>query len=589
MSSSANQYLDQYILQYTIRHRIGKVIRRYSNTVFIIGSTLLLLPLIAHAKKITIQQNQRIEQSMVAEFALQYQHPKIAIQNYTYLATHTDSTYAKQRALDITFNQNDYENALKIVETWVRHDPKDVPALFYLSHIALKTHKYALMASTLDKILAIDSDADLAEILAGISPESTEDRQILLNALRHSQAQSNPAILVLIANLEAQNNELEQALKDVQRALNKKPYVTSYVLLKANLLEATGNQKLTEEWYATASYSHKSNLEIRLAEAKYLIKIGKPEQALQRLEKILQTHQKNADEALFIAGLTSIDLKNYDMAENFLLQLKNSSQYQNDAYYYLAINAERKQHYETALAYYRLVDGSLYTVSRRSLINIYYKENRLSDALRFLTQERVNYPQHASFLYQIQADILKKMNNKSAAIELLNEAIRNLPDDPDLIYAQVLLLDPYQNKDKLEQNLDKLLNIEPNSPTYLNAYAYTLALQNRRLNDARKFAQQALDNAPDQASILDTYGFIAYLQNDFKTAIPILEEAYTANNNPSTGFRLAQSLYLSGELKKFNSLNIELLKRFPEDAQIKQLSLLTPPTTPKESVMQHEP
>ena len=29
----------------------------------------------------------------------------------------------------------------------------------------------------------------------------------------------------------------------------------------------------------------------------------------------------------------------------------------------------------------------------------------MHDALRFLTQERVNYPQHASFLYLAQADI----------------------------------------------------------------------------------------------------------------------------------------------------------------------------------------
>ena len=63
----------------------------------------------------------------------------------------------------------------------------------------------------------------------------------------------------------------------------------------------------------------------------------------------------------------------------------------------MAVNAERKQHYETAKAYYRLVDGSLYTVSRRNLVTIFEKQNQLNDALRFLTQERVNYPQHASF------------------------------------------------------------------------------------------------------------------------------------------------------------------------------------------------
>lgn len=562
--------MDKETLQYTKT-------RPYSTTLFLFASIALLSHPRVYAQN---YKTEPLQQSMVAEFALEYGQPKIALQNYTHLAIHTDSTTAKQRALNVTLEENDLENALKIVQHWVKQDPKDVPALFYLAHISLKTHKYRLTAATLDTILSLDADSDLAEILAGISPDTPQDRQTLLNALRQSKAQNNPAILVLIANLEAQNNELEQALKDVQKALIKKPYVASFILLKANLLEATGNTKATEDWYAYSSYNHKSSYEVRIAEAKYLIKIGKPELALKRLEKIINSFPKS-DEAIFIAGLTSIDLKQYDIAENFLLQLNNSSQYQNDAAYYLAINAERKQHYETAITYYRLVDGSLYTVSRRNLINIFYKENKLSDALRFLTQERVNYPQHASFLYQLQADILKKMNNKPAAIELLNEAIHNLPDDPDLIYAQVILLDPYQQRDLLEQDLNKLLAIDPNNPAYLNAYAYTLALQNRRLSDARKYAEQALQNAPDQASILDTYGLVAFLQNDYKSAIPALEKAFEQNKNASTGIRLAQALLLNGENKKFNQIATRLQHDFSNDPQLEQLKTLIPPQPEK--------
>ena len=572
--------MDKETLQYTKRHKGGMLTRSYSSTILLLGSIALFSHSRVYGQNNAVYQTEPLKQSMIAEFALEYEQADIALKNYTYLATHTDSTIAKQRALDVALAQNDLDDALKIVQHWVKQDPKDVPALFYLTHIALKSHRYALTASTLENILSIDSDADLGEILAGISPENEKDRQTLLNALRQSKAQNNPAILVLIASLESQNNEIEQALKDVQKALNKRPYITSFILLKANLLEALGNQKATEEWYASASYNHKSNLEIRLAEVKYLIKISKPELALTRLEKILNNFPK-AEEALFIAGLTSIDLQRYDDAENYLVQLKNSSQYQNDASYYLAINAERKQHYETAITYYRLVDGSLYTVSRRNLINIFYKQNRLFDALRFLTQERVNYPQHASFLYQLQADILKKMNNKPAAIELLNEAIHNLPDDPDLIYAQVLLLDPYQQRDLLEQDLNKLLEIDENNPAYLNAYAYTLALQNRRLDDARHYAQQALENAPDQASILDTYGFVTFLQNDYKVAIPALEKAFASNHSLSTGLRLAQALYLNGNSQKFNLLAEQLKTEFKHDPQLEQLAQLTPPTLKK--------
>ncbi|MEX7542526.1 tetratricopeptide repeat protein, partial [Acinetobacter baumannii] len=320
--------------------------------------------------------------------------------------------------------------------------PKDVPALFYLSHIALKTHEYQLAAETLDKILKIDPTADLEQILASIAPENAQDREVLLTALRSSAEKDNPSILALIANLEAQNGQLEPALSTINRALRRRPKVTSFILMKANLLIALSDQEGALKWYAKSSRKYKKNLDIRLAEVRYLIQINQPQLALEKLEKIIESNP-HAEEALFIAGLTSIDLKQYDKAEQYLVDLRNSAKYQNEAYYYLAINAERKQHYETAKAYYRLVDGSLYIVSRRNLIAIYDKQENLHDALRFLTQERVNYPQHASFLYQAQAEILKKMGNKKAALNLLDEAIKNLPDDPELIYAEVLLLDPY--------------------------------------------------------------------------------------------------------------------------------------------------
>jgi Flp pilus assembly protein TadD len=463
----------------------------------------------------------------------------------------------------------------------VVQEPTDVPALFYLSHIALKAHEYELASETLDKILNIDPDADLEKILVGIAPEEAEDRDFLLQALGSSQEKDNPSILLMIANLEAQNGQFDQALNTVNRALKQRPKVTGFILMKANLLNALGNEAETLKWYAKSSHKHKSNLEVRLAEVKYLIKINQSQLALDKLESILKKWPKE-EEALFIAGLTSIDLKEDEKAEKFLVELRYSSQYQNEAYYYLAVNAERKQHFETAKAYYRLVDGSLYTVSRRNMINIFSEQEKLNDALRFLTQERVNYPQHASFLYQAQADILKRMNNKKAAIRLLNEAIKNIPDDPELIYSEVLLLDPYQDKEKLDKLLTNLLKIEPNSPTYLNAYAYTLALQNKRLDEARQYVEHALELAPEQASILDTLGYITFLQNDFDTASQVLEKAYDLSQSVKIGVRYAKSIYMQGNLTKFSDVLQQLQKNHPNDPQLDPLkSLLLSPSIKK--------
>jgi tetratricopeptide (TPR) repeat protein len=575
--------LDLRKLRQTHRRVTGSTIKQYSTTLLLVGSMASSAHLRASGEFFHANPNHNaIKKSMIAEFALAARDIPTALNNYTALAITSHSTSVKQRALNIALEENDLNAALDIAAHWVLQEPKDVPALFYLAHIALKVHEYELAADTLNKILTIDPNAELDEILVGISPENPKDREILTQALKQSSAKDNPSILVLIAGLEAQNGYFTQALDTIDRALKKRNHVTGYILMKANLLMALEREDDTKKWFKTAIRQNKNNAEIQIAEAKYLIKLNESEQALAHLETLLKNQSKH-EEALFIAGLTSIDLKYYDKAEQYLIELRNSVQYQNEAYFYLAVNAQRKDHFETAKAYYRLVDGSLYTVSRRNMVNIFDQQERLNDALRFLTQERVNYPHHASFLYLTQADILKKMNNKSAAIRLLDEAIQNLPDDPELVYSEVLLLDPHHERDKLDKRLRRLLDIEPNSPTYLNAYAYTLATQNRRLNEARRYVEQALEYAPEQASILDTYGYICYLMNDFEQAVSVLEKAYSLQPSAKIGARYARSLYMYGDLEQFNSVLQQLHQKHPNDPQLQQLESLLLPQISKKS------
>lgn len=516
-------------------------------------------------------------QSMVAEFSLANGDAATAIHNYTVLAIRGNSTAIKQRAFNIALQHDDLQASLNIAKHWVLQEPKDVPAKFYLAHIALKSHNYELAANTLDQLLSIDPDADLEQIIAGIAPDSAEDRENLLRTLRSSQKKNNPSILILIAGLEAQNQQFDLALKNVNKALRKRPAVTGFILLKANILMAMNDSTAALAWFEKCSKKYPKNADIRLAHIRHLIKIDQTDIAFQQLEDLLQ-HPPYSDKALLLAGLTAIDLKKYNQAEQYLVELRHSNQFQNDAYFYLAVNAERKNQDETAKAYYRLVDGNLYTVSRRNLISIYARQNQLNDALRFLTQERVNYPQYASFLYQAQAEILKKQGNNKAALSLLNEAVKNLPDDPEILYSQVLLLDPFQNRQQLDAALKHLLEIEPNSPTYLNAYAYTLAMQNRRLNDARDYAERALALAPEQASILDTLGYIAFLQNDFKTAAQVLAKAYDMSHSLNIGIRYAKALYMQGDLDDFNQILTQLKQNHAQDPQLEQLNLLVLPS-----------
>ena len=59
--------------------------------------------------------------------------------------------------------------------------------------------------------------------------------------------------MALIANLEAQNGQLQTALTNINKALRRRPKVTSFILMKANLLIALSDQEGALKWYAKSS------------------------------------------------------------------------------------------------------------------------------------------------------------------------------------------------------------------------------------------------------------------------------------------------------------------------------------------------
>ncbi len=550
----------------------------YSITFLLLGSILSTSPvygLTQPESALSIQQSSRYQSFLpvfAAEFALQQGNINQALNTYQALVEYNNLPNINERALNVALEYNDIDTALNISKLWVQHYPDDVPAMFYLAHLSLRAKQYELAAKTLDKILQIDPNANIEGILQGIYPESIEGRQALLSTLHQINQKSNPFILVMIAGLEAQNGDFESALKKVNAALRKRPDTPSFIILKANLYFASKQNDAAFKWL-DRSTRHQNTPDVGLFEIQHLIRQNQPEVALKKLQKILKKWP-NHEQSLFLAGITSIDLKQFEQAERYLKQLQHAENYQDQANYYLAVNAERKQDFEQAIDLYKLVEGSFYTVSRKNLVATYLKLKRPSDAMRFLTQERISHPNQASFLYQLQAQILQASGEKELAIILLDEALQQLPDDAELIYAQVLLFDPFKAQAQLDKALDRLLEIEPNSPTFLNAYAYTLAQQNRNLKQARKYAEQALSYAPEQASILDTLGYIAYLQNDFELAVNSSAQAYSLSPSRSIGVHYARALYMSGDIQRFTAICHELLLKFPDAEDVQQLQQL---------------
>jgi Tfp pilus assembly protein PilF len=72
---------------------------------------------------------------------------------------------------------------------------------------------------------------------------------------------------------------------------------------------------------------------------------------------------------------------------------------------------------------------------------------------------------------------------------------------------------------------DRALKADPEYLPVLNNYAYYLSLQKKKLKKAAAMSKKTVEKAPDNATYLDTYGWILYLQGKAQQAKPYFKHA----------------------------------------------------------------
>lgn len=98
--------------------------------------------------------------------------------------------------------------------------------------------------------------------------------------------------------------------------------------------------------------------------------------------------------------------------------------------------------------------------------------------------------------------------------------------------------DSYQEvKDfnKADSSYSSALAIDSGNVGVLNNYSYFLAQQNTRLDEAESMSAITIKTHPDEASFLDTYGWILYKKGNFKEAKKYVERAIKNSEERNSG------------------------------------------------------
>lgn len=503
---------------------------------------------------------------MLAEFAAQRGDIGKALAIYRQQAFLENAAPVFERALDLSLRYDTPDSALTFAHAWQTQHPDDVPALFYVTYLALKAHQYELAGERLNEILQYDPNADLSQILAGIYPTDRQSQRELLDTLQKLDIKTNPTLLVMKAGLLLQFNESQAALDAINRALKQRPTSPAYLTLKADILQTLAQPAEVKRFIAEARRTLPDNKSLFLYQTRYLIEQGDTLGAWQNLNDDKNRPFLADDDIKLLAGLVGIDSQRYTDAEHWLTELTQSPEYRSQAYYYLATSAERQHQDDRAIAAYaNVMQPDLVLAARKRQINLLITQQRYSEALASAVKLRRDFDRFAAQSYILEADVWARTGRREQAINTLNSAQAALPDNRDIVFAKVLLMPDTDPAAKLPL-LTELVRTAPNQVDYQLEYARTLVSLKTRsdevnallmplIND-REVGLKARQILAQQALHQQQYTQVVNLLEDNFDILPdiisglLLREAYNKLGNRAEATRvdkILQDLLQSGE------------------------------------------
>jgi tetratricopeptide (TPR) repeat protein len=111
------------------------------------------------------------------------------------------------------------------------------------------------------------------------------------------------------------------------------------------------------------------------------------------------------------------------------------------------------------------------------------------------------------------------------------------------------------------QNFQKIVAEDPGDAQAQNNLAYLLV--DKQPNEALKYAQRAVELAPDRPAYCDTLGWVLYRKGLYSSAVTYLERAAKDNSDPVWAYHLAMAYAKSGDVTRGRRTLQAALKQNP--------------------------
>ena len=506
---------------------------------------------------------------LLGEIAQQRGDYEFAAKTYLELARKSGDPRAARRAVEVANQGRLPDLALEAAQTWYQLEPQSTPALSVVASLLVSTRKVDEAQPYLAKLLeaeGVDLERgylQLNRLLAG-NPDKAANLRVVRNlAARHPElAPSHLAI----AQAAAAANDERLALAESRRATEIKPDWEAPAIFEAQLLQKRSNAEAAKR-LAQFVEKNPSSRQGRLAYARALMADKRVAEARKQYEALLADNPNDSD-LIYTIGVLAYQLKDYALAEDNMKRLIALPDYRDPdgARFLLGQIAEEQKQWPRAIQWYdEIQDGEHALAARLRTANAIAKQGKLDAARQYLHKSAEDHPGQEVQFTVADAQLLREANRTQDAYQLLSDALKGDPEQPELLYDLALTAEKMERFDLLESNLRKLIEVKPDHAHAYNALGYSFAERNLRLPEARKLIEKALEISPEDYFIIDSLGWVLYREGDLKGAARELRRAYSGRPDAEIGAHLGEVLWMLGERDEARRIWDESLKAGPDN------------------------
>jgi len=477
-----------------------------------------------------------------------------------------------ERAAKIAAYGNITNLAVPAIQLWAELDPDSTDAQQAMTEMLIATGKLEETRPYLSKLLTKEETRASGFLYLNTLLNRSPDKVAVLELVQFlaqpypdsAEAQFAIAQAAWVANKD------DTALAAINKAGTLHAGWDVAALLKGQILYRKSPQAAIDYYYEFLK-SHPQSNEVRINLAKLLVNQKQFEAAKKEYPVIIEqsksSSSKNTADVTAIIGLLSYQSADYVSAQNYFQQaLAMDFKDTDQLYLYMGQTSEKLDQNQDAADWYKKIAlGPRYLEAQLSLANLVARTQSADKAIDILDELADLNTEQQIIVIQSQATILVRAKRDQEAFDLLEKAVKNLPNTPELVYDYALAAERLKKFDIMEAELHRAIAEKPDFAAAYNALGYSFADRNIKLNEAIKLIEKALELSPNDHYILDSLGWAYFRKGNLDKAIQYLQKAYAINPDPEIAAHLGEALWNQGRHEQAKKIWNDALSAHPDN------------------------